>query len=196
MHKRRIKFGKICIRLNKQQRRRWSFNSFFLFNSWWGSKLGDSRHIEGVLHFTQTPAALQAAAYAATLEQKHSQSPPLSQEHVSLLHAWKYSSKSTFSIEEIMNSLFFLAKGSTSQTSTKLLSGVLAFGWQAAKTLLLMILHRFVAHAFLRGCSSQPSFFRTASGQLGGTFQVFAKSKALGTTSLFLEVKSFLIDPS
>lgn len=82
------------------------------------------------------------------------------------------------------------------RVNLKFLSGVLAFEWQAANTLLLMILHRFVAHAFLRGCSSQLSLTKTASGQLGGTFQEFAKSKALLTTSLFLEVKSFFMDPS
>lgn len=45
------------------------------------------RHIVGVLHFTQAPASLHAAAYAPTAEQKHSQSPPVLQAQVSVTQA-------------------------------------------------------------------------------------------------------------
>lgn len=45
------------------------------------------RQMVGVLHFTQAPASLHASAYAPTAEQKHSQSPPVLQAHVSATQA-------------------------------------------------------------------------------------------------------------
>lgn len=58
----------------------WSITKTFDFR-------GNSRQICGLLHATQTPASLQASAYAATAVQKHSQSPPVSQAHESLTQA-------------------------------------------------------------------------------------------------------------
>jgi hypothetical protein len=50
-------------------------------------ELVNLRHKSGVLHLSGTPLAVHSYAYADKAVHKHSQSPPISHEHVSILNS-------------------------------------------------------------------------------------------------------------